>query len=384
MHRFFPFLFFPCLLAAQTPGDTAYQRTGVADCLPVFSAAQAERLTFPNSWLSGNAANFREWRSAARIKFRETLLAPPPAAPFRPIVIAEQDRGSYVARKIVFNISADSRVLGYVLVPKGKGPFPAALLLHDHGGRFDIGKEKVVEPFGESPARSDSARAWVNKLYDGKFIGDELAKRGYVCFVTDALNWGDRSGGGSDAQQAIASNLFNLGMSFAGIIAWDDCRSADFLASLPEVDTSRIAAVGLSLGSFRTWQLAALSDKITCGVCICWIGTFKGLMTNGNNQTRGQSAFTMTHPGLADYLDLPDVASIACPKPMLFFNGSEDRLFPATMVREAYAKMHQVWKSQQADDKLVTKFWNAGHVFNNEMQNEAFQWLDKEMMNEKR
>jgi hypothetical protein len=26
------------------------------------------------------------------------------------------------------------------------------LTLHDHGGKFDIGKEKMIEPFGAAPS----------------------------------------------------------------------------------------------------------------------------------------------------------------------------------------------------------------------------------------
>jgi len=80
-------------------------------------------------------------------------------------------------------------------------------LLHDHGGKFDIGKEKVVEPWDEPAEKIASARNWVKECYGGRFFGDELAKRGYVCFVTDMLNWSDREGGGHNTQQALASNL---------------------------------------------------------------------------------------------------------------------------------------------------------------------------------
>ena len=277
----------------------------------------------------------------------------------------------------LYFLTAESRVLGYLLVPKGTGPFPAVLLLHDHGAKFDIGKEKVVEPFDDSSERLKSARAWVEKLYGGKFIGDELAKRGYVCFATDALNWSDRGGAGYEGQQAIASNLFNLGMSYAGLIAWEDCSAAEFLATRPEVDSNKVVAMGLSMGSFRAWQVAALSDRIAGCVAVCWMGTLKGLLVPGGNLTRGQSSFTTTHPNLSNYLDYPDVASIACPKPMLVYNGDQDKLFPVPSVQEAYSKMHTVWDSQHASGQLVTKFWNAGHVFNREMQDEAFLWLDQ-------
>lgn len=364
----------------QTPmTDTSFQSPGVTDNLPAFTDRLAERLTFPLSWLSGNYKDFSAWRKAARAKVMECMLAPPPVAPFAPKIIAEQDRGTYVARKLVFNITGDSRVLGLMLVPKGKGPFPAVLLLHDHGARFDIGKEKVIEPWDEPAQRLQSAREWVDHSYGGRFIGDELAKRGYICFTTDALNWSDRGGAGYEGQQALASNLLHLGMSLAGLIAHEDLRAAEFLAAQPEVDPKRIAAMGLSMGAFRTWQVAALSDHIAAGVAICWMGTDNGLMVPGNNQTGGQSAFTMTHPGLFNYLDYPDVASIACPKPMLFYNGEQDELFPVPSVREAYAKMRKVWDSRKAGDRLETRLWDVPHCFNREMQQAAFAWLDQQL-----
>ncbi|MCI0542011.1 MAG: hypothetical protein L0Z50_42990, partial [Verrucomicrobiales bacterium] len=35
------------------------------------------------------------------------------------------------------------------------------LLLHDHGAKFDIGKEKVIEPWDEPPEKIESARKWI-------------------------------------------------------------------------------------------------------------------------------------------------------------------------------------------------------------------------------
>ena len=376
--RFTPVLGLALLVSGAGPPEdpVPYQTPGVRDNLPAFRDPLAGRLTFELSWTTGKETGFAAWRRKARARVFDCLLAPPPPAPFDPLVLAEQDRGAYLARKVVFNLTGDSRVLGDLLVPKGRGPFPAVLLLHDHGARFDIGKEKVIRPWDDTPAKLDSAREWVEKYYGGRYLGDELARRGYVCFATDALNWSDRGGAGYDGQQALASNLLHLGMSFAGLIAHEDLRAAEFLASRPEVDGARVAAMGLSMGSFRAWQVAALSDHIAAGVCVCWMATVKGLMVPGNNQTRGQSAYTMTHPGLSNWLDYPDVASLACPKPMLFYNGLRDGLFPVPSVRDAYAKMGRVWESQGAGDRLTTKLWDVPHEFNREMQDEAFTWLD--------
>ncbi len=367
------------LIASALPAVAApesFQSPGVVKNLPVFHEHLAGRMEYPLSWLHGGHGEFDSWRQQARARVMTSLLLPPPVAAFAPVVIAEQDRGSYVARKVVFNLPGDSRVLAYLLAPKAAGPHPAVLLLHDHGAKFDIGKEKVIAPWDDKPEKLDSARKWVEKYYGNRFLGDELAKRGYVCLATDMLNWSDRGGGGYDGQEKLAANLLQFGTSFAGLIAHEDLRAAEFLAMQPDVDPKRVGAMGLSVGGFRTWQIAALSDRIAAGVSVCWMATAKGLLFPGNNQTTGQSAFTMIHPGLANFLDYPDVASIACPKPMMFLGGRRDALFPLAAIEEAFTKMRRVWQSQNAGAKLETRLYDAPHEFNITMQDEAFAWLD--------
>lgn len=365
--------------AATQAEETQFESPGVQEKLPAFYEKLSSRMDYPLSWLSGNQRDFARWRKQARAEVMKCLLTPPPTAPFEPKVIGEQDRGSYVAKKVVFNITGDSRVLAFLLVPKSAGPHPAVLLLHDHGAKFDIGKEKVIEPWDQPAEKIESARKWVAQYYGGRFIGDELARRGYVCLATDMLNWSDRGGGGYENQQALAANLLQFGTSWAGLIAHEDLRAAEFLAAQTEVDPLRIAAMGLSVGGFRTWQTAALSGRIAAGVSVCWMATRKGLMVPKNNQTTGQSAFTMTHPGLATQLDYPDVASIACPKPMMFLCGSRDKLFPVESIEEAFAKMRKVWASQKATERLSTRLYDAPHEFNAAMQDEAFAWLDRQL-----
>ncbi len=341
--------------------------------LPVFHGALKARLTYPLAYRGGDPA---EWHDRAMAAAAPLMLPYEAEAPFAPEVIDEVDRGSYVARRLAFNITDESRVAAILLLPKGGGAFPAALMLHDHGARFDIGKEKWVSPWYDA-ARAASAEEWAGKYFSGRYPGEELAERGHVVLATDGLGWGDREGNGYEAQQALAANLFNLGSSLAGLMALEDMRAAEFLSGLPESDPGRVAAVGFSMGAFRAWQVAALSPHVKAAVATCWMGTCEGLMVPGNNQLKGQSAWYMLHPGLPQLMDYPDVAALAAPKPMLVHAGAEDPLFPVASVEAAFARMHAVWDAFGDGAALATRIWEGkGHAFTADMQDAAFNWLE--------
>jgi len=365
------------LLAAVAGQAGAVEHKGVTEGnLPDFYQALSARLTYPMAYQGGDPA---AWRDRVLPLARSLMLPYDATKPFDMQVIDQVDRGSYTAERVAFNITDESRVTAILLVPKGKGPFPSALMLHDHGARFDIGKEKWIEPWYDAD-RLASAKQWSEKYFSGRFPGDELAKRGYVVLATDGLGWGDREGNGYEAQQALAANLFNLGSSLAGVMALEDVRASEFLASLPETDPAKVTAVGFSMGAFRAWQVAALSPAIKAAVVDCWMAEDRDLMVPGNNQLKGQSAYYMMHPGLLRLLDFPDVAALAAPKPMLVYDGAEDPLFPAASVQAAMDKMRKVWDAYGDDAGLTTKLWpGKGHIFTADMQDAAFEWLDAQV-----
>ncbi|MFF4247044.1 dienelactone hydrolase family protein [Streptomyces sp. NPDC001822] len=346
--------------------------------LPAFHGRLKDELTFPLSWERAGADDFPAWRAAARARAGEALLEPPGpgTTPFDPVTYDAYSAGSYTGRTVEFALSRHARARGSLLVPHGTGPFPAVLLLHDHGAEFAIGREKTVRPRSR-PERLARATAWVERYYDGRFIGDDLAARGYAVLAVDTLGWGDRGPLAHEDQQALAANLFQLGTSLAGLAAHEDIRAAAFLASLPQVDEHRVGALGFSMGGYRAWQLSALYDGVRAAAAVCWMTGLKDMMVPGNNTLRGQSAYFMLHPGLHRHLDIPDVASLAAPKPALFHSGALDALFPAAGVAAAYAKLRAVWESQGAGDRLTTTVWpDTGHVFTGAMQDAVHAWLD--------
>lgn len=375
-------LLFASLLSLSTASaqtdSAAYEVTGN---MPVFYQQMKQQLTYPLAWGKAEEKDFAKWKAQARHVLAECMqnLQPAPKAYAMEVTDREQ-RDGYEARKIRFNLSEWSRVPAYLLVPEGEGPFPAIVLLHDHGAHFSIGKEKMVRPFHVAPEVMEDADQWASQCYDGQYVGDYLARHGYVVLAIDALFWGERGrkeGTSYDAQQALASNFLQMGASWGAFINVDDMRSAEFLASLPFVDKKRVGSLGFSMGAYRSWMLAALTDVVRASASICWMNTTEHLMTLTNNQNKGGSAYAMLIPALRRYLDYPHVASIACPKPTLFFNGTRDKLFPIEGVKDAYREMEAVWQSQGASDRLVTKLWDEKHFFNKEMQKETLEFFDR-------
>ncbi|MDG9715111.1 dienelactone hydrolase family protein [Streptomyces sp. DH24] len=360
------------------PGGASAQAAElVGGNLPDFHRALKDELDFPLAWGTSPVRDFGAWRRAARATVEEHLLVDRQhGVPYAPEFTDRAETHGFTRELVTVSLTRYERVRGALLTPHGTGPFPAVLLLHDHGAKFDIGKEKLVRPWYDD-TRLASARAWADRCFSGRFVGDELARRGYVVLCLDALGWGDRGPVTYEQQQALAANFYNLGSSLAGLVAREDARAAGFLAGLDRVDARRVAAVGFSMGAYRAWQTAALSDHVAAAASVCWMTGLKEMMVPGNNTLRGQSAYYMLHPGLARHLDIPDVASIAAPRPMYFLGGEQDTLFTAEGVRTAYGKMRAVWCSRDAGDRLRTQVWpGLGHVFTAPMQDEVFGWLD--------
>lgn len=362
--------------------------------IPTYVETLKKELTYPMAWGNSPIKNFKKWKKAARAKVFECMMTPPKAAAAWDMeVLGEEQRDGYKAQKIAFNINAYSRITAYLLIPDGKGPFPTVNALHDHGAHLFIGKEKMIRPFftpeeQDAPAKQalcqeilDDADAWARQLYDSQYVGDYLAKHGYVVLSIDAPMWGERGrkeGVDRNKYDLIAGNMMMLGRDLSAFMTYDDIASTEFLASLPMVDAKRIGCVGCSMGAYRSWMLSALSDRIKAGASICWMITTDAQLTRrfGRKENGG---FANCIPGLRQYLDYPHIASLACPKPMLFINGTKDKLFPVPGVKDAFSEMHKVWKSQGADNLLDTELWEIPHSCGLKAQEKILEFLDRNL-----
>ena len=351
--------------------------------LPVYADSLIADLTYPMAWGKSPIKKFSKWRKAARQKVFDCMLTPPPAAASYDMkVVGEEQRDGYRAQKVEIRLSRYYTVPAMILIPDGKGPFPAVNVLHDHGAHLFIGKEKMVRPLESEPKEvRDDAQEWATTLYEGQFLGDYLARNGFVVFSADAPMWGERGqkeGARRDRYDMIAGNMMMYGIDLSAYMTYDDISGTEFLATLPQVDASRIGCCGCSMGGYRSWMLSALSDRIKAGASVCWMVTTDEQMSFRYDRTEN-GGFANCFPGLRRWMDYPHIASMACPKPMLFINGTQDKLFPVPGVNKAFGVMHEVWKSQKSDSNLETELWDIPHSCGLKAQQRLLEFFKKRL-----
>ncbi|WP_316860893.1 CocE/NonD family hydrolase [uncultured Cohaesibacter sp.] len=297
--------------------------------LPDFLEEHRKNLS-PKLTFADWQGSFASWREAAMALWRDAL--PPFETTAKGECLPTSERFG-ASHRLTFATGAQSEAI-LCLPEKGTPPYPAIILMHDHGGVFDIGWKKLF--------RRDEATALQQKFYDGQSPASHFLERGFAVFSMDALGWGSRFCGGYESQQALAANAMGLGYSLAGLVAAEDCEAARWLADHPRIDARRIGTFGFSFGGFRAWQLAALCPEVRALASLSWLACRKDLMVATAPLLRGQSAYYFLYPQLAGALDFPDMAGLGAGKPMLFRSGSGDRHMPLASVQTAWEKVSRI------------------------------------------
>jgi len=352
---------------------------------------------YPYSFLSDRFSSIDEYRKAGREVVSGALGSRSAPVPFAAEVLDRQDLGAFIREKIVFSTTPDFRVPAYVHIPKGlKGRAPAIVDLHSHGGMFLYGKEKVIDFGHNHPVLTEYHK--VN--YGGRPTTTELVRRGYVVITIDALMFGERRLMMDDdlkygwersrysvddahhlntvcrsKEDTLAKSLFLAGMTWEGIVLWDDMRTVDYLVSRPEVDPARIGCVGVSFGGYRSLFLAGMDDRIRAACVVGFMSTVQPMIRR-HIDTHSWVHFV---PAIHRYLDWPDIVALRAPKPLSVLQCRRDGLFPLAGMQESVEKLSATYAKVGAAQNFSSRFYDVTHQFNVPMQEDAFNWLDQHL-----
>jgi dienelactone hydrolase len=362
---------------------------------PIQAMADASPLEL--SFLRPEFRDHQRWERLAREKLFALLHYRP--APVSPQVQlrARKERVGFIEEDFTFLTTQHSRVPAHLLIPTDRRPpFPGIVVLHDHGGFYMWGREKVVSTENEHPVLAQ----FKQQYYSGRSICNELVHQGYAVIAIDMFYWGERryvlpgdplawrerppsitaqqiaafNARSAQNEQLIARSLLTAGVTWPGVMLWDDIRTLDYLASRPEVDRNRIGCVGLSVGGYRSFMLAALDARIKAAIDVCWMTAFASQIKQHVTHTMG---VTFVIPGMYRYFDLPDLAALIAPRALMVQMGSRDGLFPLSGIQAAFKKIDRCYQKVGSPDRQMCMLFDAPHQFNDKMQPRAWEWLKR-------
>ncbi|MFC2077014.1 alpha/beta hydrolase [candidate division KSB1 bacterium] len=303
----------------------------------------------------------------------ERLLGDRPSRP-NPLeveTVSRTEEEGYVVEKFVFDNGLDSRVPGYLIIPDGARNAPAVLVMHGHGSS----KENIL---GTEPS--------------SQTVGPMLARAGFVVMAIDSYFNGERRGTGPAGSREMQTeegrrranqerSLFKMnlwfGRSLWGLQLRDEQIALDYLVTRPEVDANRIGASGMSMGSTRSWWLAAIDERIKGLVGIACFTRYKELIEQRALSAHGIYYFV---PGILQHFDMEAVMGLIAPRPFLALTGDSDRGSPLDGIRVLESKLDEVYSLYGEPKNFESVVYpNTGHVYNDDMKGRMLAWFKKHL-----
>ncbi len=362
-----------------------------------FLQRHADALPSSLSYLAGEWPDRVAWAAEARAKMHELLAYRPEPAPATAEVLERTQKDGYSRHRVRLHVTRDRTTELFLLIPDGlTAPAPAIVALHDHGGFYYFGKEKICETEDAPPV----LREHVQSAYAGRPFADELARRGFVVLAPDAFYFGsqrldldqlpacysDSLQGltpGSDTyvakfnefagrhEEIVAKSIFDAGTTWPGVLFHGDRAAVDYLVTRPEVDPERIGCLGLSIGGFRSAHLFALDPRIKAAVVAGWMTTYASLLYDHLDF----HTWMIYVPGQLRWLDLPDVATLNAPRPLMVINCLQDILFTLEGMQAAERKIGEIYRRMGAPERFCCRYDDEPHSFKIPAQEAALDWL---------
>jgi len=246
-----------------------------------------------------------------------------PEIPFETEVLLREQRDGYSWQQLAFNSTPKRRIEAVLTLPEGShqlgdGSIPGVVCIHGHGGsRLD-----VHDP--SSPYKGFAA---------------SLAAGGYATIATDVGQ----------------HEVYEEGRILMGERLWDLIRCVECLASLPQVDASRLGCAGLSLGGEMAMWLGALDERIAAEVCAGFLTTMDHMEDN--------HCMCWKFDGLRELVDYADIFSLTAPRPLMCQNGLQEpeTQFHVSMARQALEEIIPIYRDLEYPGRVSLHVHGGGH-----------------------
>lgn len=260
----------------------------------------------------------------------------------------------------------------YLLMPRAKPGqrLPGILALHGHGAHG-------YDPVAGRDDLPGVAQAIAGSNYD---YGRQLVQRGYVVAVPCLTPFGRRLGeAGKKSKQDPCAVTFIRYQLLGKVLMAENLRdclwAVEFLARHPQVDPDRLGCVGLSYGGRMTMLTTALEPRLKVAV-------ISGALNVMQERIGGAySCGAQVIPGLLQFGDVPEIASLIAPRPCLWEVGTQDKLISPKWAKNALERIGSAYKALNAAENLQVDRFDGGHQWHGKA---AYPLLAKVLQPEKK
>jgi dienelactone hydrolase len=310
----------------------------------------------------------KDWEKRAEEVRRQIMVAeglwPMPAkTPLNAVIHGRIERDGYTIEKVFFASMPGHYVSGNLYRPTGKsGKLPAVLSPHGHwaNGRMYENSDKNAKQQIEEGAEKTMEGA----KYPLQARCAMLARMGCIVFFYDMVGYADSTviqhrEGFTDTEAALRLQ------SFMGLQSWNSIRALDFLASLPDVDPSRIAVTGASGGGTQTMILCGIDPRPAVsfpavmvstamqGGCICENSYYLRLHTNN-----------------------VEFASLFAPKPLGMSSAND---WTKELLTKGFPQIKAIYGLYGAQDKTMAWYRSFEHNYNQVSRELMYNWMNEHL-----
>ncbi|MCC7339231.1 MAG: alpha/beta fold hydrolase [Pirellulaceae bacterium] len=218
-----------------------------------------------------------------------------------------------------------------------------------------------------------------------RFYGHALAERGYVVIAPDYWYYGKYHGGDYNPYQRGYASATMKGI-------WNHMLAIDLLETLPEVDASRIGAIGQSLGGYNTLFLGTVDPRVKVMVSSCGYNSFYdyaaseyggGDLANWGIDKHMRRIRTVygNDPARVPF-DFPELLAGLAPRPVFTNALAHDEYFSLPGVKKCLDAARPVYELVGNADDLPARFPDAGHNFPQAEREAAYEFLNQHLQAE--
>jgi hypothetical protein len=270
-------------------------------------------------------------------------------------IVSTEDRGTYTLEKLVLDLNGEEPAPAYFARPKGAtGRLPTVLFNHSHGGGYTIGKTEFLE-----------GREYMSKPPYAEF----LTSLGYNALCFDAWIFGERA---KRTELDFFKDTLWHGRVLWGMMVYDSLKAVDYLVSRPDVDTGRLATVGMSMGSSTAQWAGALDPRLKVVIDICCLTDWHTLVEVGGLKGHGIYYYV---PDLLNHFTTAQMNSLIAPRAHLSLAGNLDALTPVAGLDKIDQELQTVYASAGHPEHWKLLRYDSAHLETPPMREEIRQWL---------